>query len=61
MYKRQADVVLAAADVVLVLGSDVPWIPVRNRPPEHARVFVVDVDPLRERMPLWHVPAEVFA
>ncbi|WP_142002824.1 thiamine pyrophosphate-requiring protein [Amycolatopsis cihanbeyliensis] len=52
---------LAAADVVLVLGSDVPWIPVRNRPAAGARVFVVDIDPLKEQMPLWHVPAEVFA
>src|SRR5690606_6121811 len=25
------------------------------------RVFVVDEDPLKEQMPLWHVPAEVFA
>ncbi|MGH3951660.1 MAG: hypothetical protein ACRDSE_21510, partial [Pseudonocardiaceae bacterium] len=53
--------VLAAADVVLVLGSDVPWIPTKNRPPRDAREFVVDVDPLKEQMPLWHVPAEIFA
>jgi acetolactate synthase-1/2/3 large subunit len=53
--------VLAEADAVLVLGSDVPWIPVRNRPADRARVFVVDIDPLKEQMPLWHVPAEVFA
>jgi len=53
--------VLAAADVVLVLGSDVPWIPTRNRPDADARIFVVDSDPLKEQMPLWHVPAERFA
>ncbi|PXY29560.1 thiamine pyrophosphate-requiring protein [Prauserella flavalba] len=52
---------LAAADVVLVLGSDVPWIPVKNRPSRDARLFVVDVDPLKEQMPLWHVAAECFA
>jgi len=52
---------LAAADVVLVLGSDVPWIPTRNHPADHARIFVVDSDPVKERMPLWHVPAECFA
>ncbi|WP_007027589.1 thiamine pyrophosphate-binding protein, partial [Saccharomonospora iraqiensis] len=49
---------LTGADVVLVLGSDVPWIPVRNRPDPGARIFVVDPDPLKEQMPLWHVPAE---
>lgn len=52
---------LAEADVVLVLGSDVPWIPTKNRPAETARIFVVDVDPVKEQMPLWHVPAERFA
>jgi acetolactate synthase-1/2/3 large subunit len=52
---------LAAADVVLVLGSDVPWIPLHNRPADDARIFVIDSDPLKERTPLWHVPAECFA
>jgi acetolactate synthase-1/2/3 large subunit len=52
---------LASADVVLVLGSDVPWIPTRNHPADDARIFVVDSDPVKERMPLWHVPAECFA
>jgi acetolactate synthase-1/2/3 large subunit len=52
---------LADADVILVLGSDVPWIPVRNHPHADARIFVVDADPVKERTPLWHVPAECFA
>ncbi|MEU3269398.1 thiamine pyrophosphate-requiring protein [Saccharomonospora sp. NPDC006951] len=52
---------LENADVVLVLGSDVPWIPTKNRPSAEARLFVVDTDPLKEQMPLWHVPAERFA
>ncbi|ASR36933.1 acetolactate synthase [Prauserella marina] len=52
---------LENADVVLVLGSDVPWIPTKNRPSAGARLFVVDTDPLKEQMPLWHVPAERFA
>jgi acetolactate synthase-1/2/3 large subunit len=52
---------LEEADVVLVLGSDVPWIPTKNRPNAQARIFVVDEDPLKEQMPLWHVPAELFA
>jgi acetolactate synthase I/II/III large subunit len=49
--------VLAEADVILVLGSDVPWIPSHNRPDGSARIYVVDADPVKERMPLWHVPA----
>jgi acetolactate synthase-1/2/3 large subunit len=52
---------LAAADVVLVVGSDVPWIPATNRPSPDARVYVLDVDPIKEQMPLWHVPATRYA
>lgn len=52
---------LAAADAVLVLGSDVPWVPTVNRPADDARIFVIDSDPLKEQMPLWHVAAEAFA
>jgi acetolactate synthase I/II/III large subunit len=52
---------LAAADAVLVLGSDVPWIPTKNKPVDGARIFVVDPDPVKERTPLWDVPAECFA
>ncbi|WP_158889882.1 thiamine pyrophosphate-requiring protein [Amycolatopsis anabasis] len=58
---QEPNPLLAAADVVLVLGSDVPWIPLSNRPHADARLFVVDIDPLKEQMPLWHVPAERFA
>ena len=49
--------VLAAADVILVLDSDVPWIPLLNRPAASARIFHIDVDPLKEQMPLWYLRA----
>ncbi|KMO17776.1 thiamine pyrophosphate-requiring protein [Methylobacterium platani] len=50
--------VLAAADVILVVDSDVPWIPTVSRPADDARIFHIDVDPLKDQMPLWHIPAE---
>jgi len=53
--------VLADADVVLVVGSDVPWIPATNRPAPGARVYVIDADPIKEQMTLWHVPAARYA
>ena len=53
--------VLAGADMILVLGSDVPWIPGHNRPGASARIYVVDVDPLKALLPLWHVPASRYA
>jgi acetolactate synthase I/II/III large subunit len=52
---------LAEADVILVLGSDVPWIPGHNRPDRSARLYVIDVDPLKAQLPLWHVPATRYA
>jgi acetolactate synthase-1/2/3 large subunit len=53
--------ILAAADVILVLDSDVPWIPIVNRPSEGAEVYYVDVDPLKSQIQLWDVSARRFA
>lgn len=50
--------VLAEADLVLVIDSDVPWIPMVNRPSADARVYYIDVDPLKEQMPLWYIPSK---
>ena len=52
---------LAEADVILVAGSDVPWMPAVNRPAPSARIFMIDVDPVKEHMPLWHIPACCYA
>jgi acetolactate synthase-1/2/3 large subunit len=48
---------LADADLVLVLDSDVPWIEAVSRPAPDARVWHIDVDPLKQQMPLWYIPA----
>lgn len=48
---------LAEADCVLVIDSDVPWIPTISRPSKDACIFHIDVDPLKENMPLWHIGA----
>jgi acetolactate synthase-1/2/3 large subunit len=52
---------LAEADVIVVLGSDVPWIPAHNRPDPSARIFVIDIDPIKIGLQLWHVPATRYA
>ncbi|RXG50480.1 hypothetical protein VDGE_09113 [Verticillium dahliae] len=49
---------LAEADVVLVVDSDVPWIPSESRPSDEARVFHLDCDPLKSSATLWSLPAE---
>ncbi|KAL2871217.1 acetolactate synthase-like protein catalytic subunit [Aspergillus lucknowensis] len=45
------------ADVILIVDCDVPWIPTQGRPQESARIFHIDVDPLKRLMPLAYVPA----
>jgi acetolactate synthase I/II/III large subunit len=55
--KRQ-NMALAEADVVLVIDSDVPWIPTINKPARDAKIFHIDVDPLKQQMPLWYIGAE---
>lgn len=49
---------LIGADLVLVIDSDVPWIPVVNRPRQGAKILHIDVDPLKQQMPLWYIPAQ---
>ncbi len=49
---------LAEADVVLVLDCDLPWTPTMFTPGPGCRVFYVDIDPLKDDIPLWHIPAE---
>jgi len=54
--KRQ-NPALEEADTILILDSDVPWIPLINRPSAHAHILHIDVDPLKQQMPLWYVRA----
>ncbi|HEX6396789.1 MAG TPA: thiamine pyrophosphate-requiring protein, partial [Steroidobacteraceae bacterium] len=55
--ERRQNEVLARADVVLVVDSDVPWIAAVSRPRADARIFHIDADPLKEQMPLWYIGA----
>ncbi len=52
---------LAEADVILTVDSDVPWIHVTSRPARDAEIYCVDIDPLKSNMPMWHIPARRFA
>ncbi len=54
---RRQNTALASADLVLVIDSDVPWIPTVSRPADTARIFHIDIDPLKQQMPLWYIPA----
>lgn len=55
----RAAAALRGADVVLVVDSDVPWVPLRVAPPEAARVVQIDADPVKASVPGWDFPADV--
>jgi acetolactate synthase-1/2/3 large subunit len=48
---------LAEADFVLVVDSDVPWIPTVSKPNNGASIAIIDVDPLKQSMPFWSIKA----
>jgi acetolactate synthase-1/2/3 large subunit len=50
---------VSAADVILVVESDVPWLPGRVTLRADAQVFHVDPDPAKVSMPLWSYPVDV--
>lgn len=45
------------ADVILILDCDVPWIPTAGKPRTGTKVFHLDVDPLKQQMPLFSINA----
>ncbi|RFU24543.1 hypothetical protein B7463_g11797, partial [Scytalidium lignicola] len=47
---------IETADVILVLDCDVPWIPTQCRPSKSAKIFHIDVDPLKS-MPVFYIAA----
>ncbi|MCF0120777.1 MAG: thiamine pyrophosphate-requiring protein, partial [Oscillospiraceae bacterium] len=47
------------ADVILSIDCDIPW-PSSISPSDDCRVFSLDVDPVKEYIPLWHINAERF-
>jgi acetolactate synthase-1/2/3 large subunit len=50
---------LAEFDVVLVLECDVPWMPGPSGPSREAWVAVVDVDPVKHRIPTYEFTADM--
>jgi acetolactate synthase I/II/III large subunit len=48
---------LAEADFILVVDSDVPWIPTVSRPSDGTVIAIIDVDPLKRSTPLWYIKA----
>ena len=51
---------LQEADFILIIDSNLPWIPAQNKPNPKAKIYYLDIDPLKEATPLWYIPADKF-
>ncbi|KAH6624046.1 thiamine pyrophosphate enzyme, N-terminal TPP binding domain-containing protein [Chaetomium sp. MPI-SDFR-AT-0129] len=56
--KFGVDDAVRSADVIVVLDCDVPWITMHCKPRKDAKVFHIDVDPLKQVMPLFYIQAQ---
>jgi acetolactate synthase-1/2/3 large subunit len=54
-YRRNT--LIDAADLLLLVDVDVPWLKSKVRPAPNARIFHVDIDPVKEGIGFWHYPA----
>lgn len=52
-----SDAAIEEADAILVVDCDVTWIPTQCKPRADAKIIHVDVDPLKQNMPLYYIPA----
>ncbi|KAJ5190621.1 uncharacterized protein N7498_009606 [Penicillium cinerascens] len=43
------------ADLILVIDCDVPWVPTQYKPSESAKIIHIDVDPLKQRIPVHYI------
>lgn len=46
------------ADVILVVDQDIPYIPAHGKPNPDARIIHIDIDPVKESIPLWVFPTD---
>ncbi|KAK1964423.1 thiamine diphosphate-binding protein [Colletotrichum sublineola] len=56
--KYGVDASIGTADVLLILDCDVPWINKLCKPKSSARIFHLDVDPLKQSMLVFYIDAE---
>lgn len=48
---------IKTADVIIVIDCDVPWINTQCHPSQSAKIFHIDVDPLKQQMPVFYLAA----
>ncbi len=48
-----------AADVILILDHDVPWVPQSSTPKPDCKIAHIDVDVVKHDMPIWGFPVDL--
>jgi thiamine pyrophosphate-dependent acetolactate synthase large subunit-like protein len=48
---------IETADVIVVIDCDVPWINTQCHPSKSAKIFHIDIDPLKQQMPVFYLAA----
>jgi acetolactate synthase-1/2/3 large subunit len=49
---------LKTASHIFVIDCDVPWITTDTTLRDDCKVYYLDIDPIKETIPLWHIPAQ---
>jgi len=52
-----SDDAIRNADFILVVDCDVPWIPTQCKPKADTKIVHIDVDVLKQQMPVFYIPA----
>ena len=55
----EARAALEEADVVVVIDSAVPWVPLLGGPSDDATIITLDTDPVKSSTPGWSFPSDV--
>ncbi|KFY80747.1 hypothetical protein V499_00455 [Pseudogymnoascus sp. VKM F-103] len=48
---------ITTADVIVVIDCDVPWVNTLCKPSKTARIYHIDVDPLKQQIPVFYLAA----
>lgn len=43
------------ADLIIVIDCDVPWVPTQFKPSDSAKIVHIDVDPLKQQIPVFYI------
>lgn len=46
---------IKTADLILVIDCDVPWVPTQSKPAKSTKIIHIDVDPLKQQMPVFYI------